>query len=152
MPLEILLCGFGGAPIRCQRRKFPHHESFDIGLAGFLIIVICAYVADVRVREAHNLPRVAWIGENFLVASEGGIKNDFAATAGASSRCAAAKDSPVLERENRANCGGLVQCVLQRSSSRRRVDRRSRSERAEMIHGPVGEDGFAIYKLPRHGA
>ena len=97
-------------------------------LAGFFIIVVCAHVADVRVGEADDLPRITWVGEKFLITGKGGIKNDFTATAGASTRRPAVKDSPVLERENRANCGGLVQCVLQISSSRRRVYCRSGSE------------------------
>jgi hypothetical protein len=65
-------------------------------LPGFLVVVICANVADVGVCQAHDLPRVTWIGENFLITGEGGIKNDFAATAGPSSRRATVKDSSVL--------------------------------------------------------
>ena len=69
-----------------------------------------------RVREADNLAGIAGIGENFLVTGEAGIENDFAAAARASACRAAVKDSSVLERECRATCEGLVQCVLQRMS------------------------------------
>lgn len=62
-----------------------------------------------RIRQADDLPRVAGIGENFLVAGETGIENDFATSAGASARRASVKDSPVFERECRANCGVLLQ-------------------------------------------
>jgi len=59
------------------------------------------------------LPGVTWIGENFLIASEAGIENNFTASAGASARRAAVKDPPVFEREGRATFGVLRQCVLQ---------------------------------------
>jgi hypothetical protein len=36
----------------------------------------------VRIRQAHDLPGVARIGEYFLVTSKAGIKNDFAAATG----------------------------------------------------------------------
>jgi hypothetical protein len=63
----------------------------------------------VRIRQADDLARVTWIGENFLVSGETGIENDFAATAGARARRASVKDSPVFEREYRANFGVLPQ-------------------------------------------
>jgi len=55
------------------------------------------------IRQAHDLPGVAGVGEDFLVSGEAGVKNDFAATARASARRAAVKDSSVLERERRAS-------------------------------------------------
>lgn len=55
-----------------------------------------------RVGEANDLPRIAWICEYFLIAGEARVENDFAATAGTCSRRAAVKDAPVLEREYRA--------------------------------------------------
>jgi hypothetical protein len=71
--------------------------------------------------EANNLAGIAGVGENFLISSEAGIKNDFAAAARASASRATVKYSSVLERENRATCEGLRQCVLQKSSFRSRV-------------------------------
>jgi hypothetical protein len=85
--------------------------------------VVRSHIADVRIRQAHDLPGIAGIGEDFLVACEARVKNDLAATAGLSSRRAAAKYSSVLERECRATCEGLGQCVLQKISFRCRVDR-----------------------------
>jgi len=57
----------------------------------------------VRIRQADDLAGIARIGENFLIASEAGVENDFAASAGASARRASVKYSSVLERENRAS-------------------------------------------------
>jgi hypothetical protein len=118
---EIRLRGFAGAPVGRKLGKFADDQPFDVGLAGFFIVEIRADVADVGIREADDLPGVAGIGEYFLIAGEAGIKNDFAATADASARRTAVKYSSVLERESRACCGGLVQCVLQKMSSRCRA-------------------------------
>jgi len=57
----------------------------------------------VRIRQADDLAGIARIGENFLIAGEAGIENNFAASAGASTRRASVKYSSVLERENRAS-------------------------------------------------
>ena len=93
-------------------------------MLGFLVVHIDAHVSDVRIREADDLPGVAWIGEYFLIAGKAGVKNDFAATAGLSARRAAVKDSSVLERECRATFGRLLQCVvLRKSSFRSRIHR-----------------------------
>jgi hypothetical protein len=115
---EVLLRGFGGAVVRSERRKFANDQPLDVGLAGFFIVAIRADISDVRVREADDLPGITGVGENFLITGETGIENDFAASMGASTRRTAVKNSPVLERENRATCGDLVQCVLQKISSR----------------------------------
>jgi hypothetical protein len=66
----------------------------------------------VRVREAHNLPGVAGIGENFLVTSEAGIENDFSAAARNRARRAAVKDAPIFQREDRGSVLNFGQWVL----------------------------------------
>jgi hypothetical protein len=66
----------------------------------------------VRISQANNLARITWVGENFLVSGEAGIKNDFAAPARDRAGRAAAKDAPVFQRK----CGGsmlhFVQWIL----------------------------------------
>ncbi len=79
-------------------------------MLGLLIIQVRADISDVWIGEADNLSGVAGVGENFLVASEAGVKNDFTAAANLSARRAAVKYPPVLEREN---CGPCV-CFRQR--------------------------------------
>jgi hypothetical protein len=69
------------------------------------VVEVGANVADVRISEADNLAGITGVGENFLVAGEAGIKNDFAAATGTSARRAPVKYAPVLEREER---GGFV--------------------------------------------
>lgn len=150
---EILLCGFARAPIGSQGRKFPYDQPLDPGLCGFLVVQVRADVSYMGISETDDLPGVARIGENFLVAGEAGVENDFTATARASARRASVKNSSVLERERRASSEGLVQCVLQemeRMSFRCGADRRSRSQRTEVVRRPVSEYSLAIDELPRH--
>jgi len=54
------------------------------------------------ISQADRLAGITRIGENFLIAGERSIKNNFTATAGACPRRAAFKNSPVLERERGA--------------------------------------------------
>jgi hypothetical protein len=76
----------------------------------------------VRVSKANNLAGIAGVGENFLVTGEAGIENDFSAVARASASRAALKYSSVFQREVRATCELLRQCVLPNWSSTRHRD------------------------------
>ncbi len=98
--IQIELCRFRRAPVRGNLREFADDERFDVGPRGFFVIQIRADVADVRIRQAHDLPGITGIGENFLVTGETGIENDFAAAARDSAGSAAVKDAPVFERED----------------------------------------------------
>jgi len=71
----------------------------------------------VGIRQADNLSRVTWIGEDFLISGKTGVKNDFAATAAMSARRASLKYSSVFEREYRASLVRLLQRVLRCGSS-----------------------------------
>src|SRR5277367_2531601 len=116
MTFEILLRGLTRSPIRSKSRELTDDQRFDVGLRRFLIVEVRAYIADMGIRQAHSLPGIAGIGENFLVAGKTGIENDFATAAGSSASRTTVKNSSVLERERRATCEGLVQCVLQKMS------------------------------------
>jgi hypothetical protein len=65
-----------------------------------LIIDIRANVSNVRIRQADNLPRITRIGEDFLIAGEAGVENNFAAAPSDRSRGAPMKNAPVFERQN----------------------------------------------------
>ena len=103
-----------------------------------------------RIRQADNLPCVTWIGENFLVSGEAGIKNDFAAPARDRAGRAAVKYAPVFQRENGRSVLNLVQCVLRRNSFRFRFRRRCRRQRAKVIHGPIRENRASVNKVTWH--
>src|SRR4029077_10889403 len=149
---EKFLRGFGGAPIRGERCEFAYDQSFDVRLRRLVVIAIRAHISYVGIREADNLAGIAGIGENFLVTSEAGIENDFAAAARASPGRTAVKDSSVLERDNRATCEGLRQCVLPKRSFRCRVYCRSAGERTEMVYRPIRKNCFAVNIAPTDGS
>jgi len=113
MAFEIALRGFAGTPVRSERSEITDDQRFDVRFRGFFVVGVGPNVSDVRAGEAHGLPGITRIGENFLVTSEAGIKNDFAATTGASARREAVKDSSVLERQCGASFPRLRQrCLL----------------------------------------
>ena len=93
-------------------REFADDQRFDIGPRGFFIFHICAHIADVRISEADNLPRITWVGENFLISGEAGIENDFAAAARDRARGASVKEAPVFQREGRGSVLDFCQWSL----------------------------------------
>jgi len=66
----------------------------------------------VGIGQANDLPGVARVGENFLVAGEAGIENDFAAAARDRAGRAAIKYAPVLERQSCGTMQNFGQCAL----------------------------------------
>jgi hypothetical protein len=95
------------------------------------------------VRQANNLPGVAGIGENFLIAGETGVENNFAAAARDRAGRAAVKYAPVLERQNCGSMQNFGQCILRCSFFLRFGGCR---QRAKVIHGPIGKNRAAINK------
>lgn len=73
-------------------------------MPGFFIIEIGADISNVRIGETDNLPGVTGVGEDFLVAGEAGVENDFAAAARDCAGRAAVKYAPVFQRK----CGGSM--------------------------------------------
>ena len=99
-------------------REFAHDERFDIRPRRFFIVDIRADISDVRIGQTNDLPRITWVGENFLVTGEAGIENDFAATARNRAGRAAIKDAPVFQREDRGSVLNFGQWVLPYFSSK----------------------------------
>ena len=77
-----------------------------------LVIDISPDVSNVRICQADNLSRITWIGKDFLVSGEAGIKNDFPAPPGDRSGGAAMKNAPIFERKNSLPCFCLRQWTL----------------------------------------
>jgi hypothetical protein len=101
-----------------------------------------------RIREANNLARVTGVGENFLVSGKAGVKNDFAAAARDRAGRAAVKYAPVFEREYGGSVQNFGQRILRRTSF---VVGLGRRQRAEMIHGPIGENSASVDVLAGDG-
>src|SRR5580698_103277 len=74
---QKLLSRFVGTPVARQRREFADDQALNEWLHGFIIGIVGAVVADLRIGQDDNLAGVRRIGENFLIAGEGGIENNF---------------------------------------------------------------------------
>jgi hypothetical protein len=114
--IQIELRAFRGAPVGSDLRKFADNQGFDIRARSFFVIEIGANVADVGIGQANNLTRVTGVGENFLIAGETGIKNDFAAAARDRASRTAIKYAPVFEGEYGGSMLYFRQWVLRCSS------------------------------------
>jgi hypothetical protein len=100
MTVQIELGGFCGAPVRRNLREFADNKPLDVRASGFFVIEIGADISDVRIRQADDLARIAGIGENFLIAGEAGIENDFPASARDGAGGAPVKYAPVFQSES----------------------------------------------------
>lgn len=100
MAIEIKLRRFRRAPIRRYLREFADNEGLNVRVCRLFVVFIRADVSDVRIRQADDLPRITWIGENFLITGKAGVENDFAAAARDRARSSPIKYAPVFQRED----------------------------------------------------
>ena len=70
------------------------------GRADFLVVRIRAVVADLRIRENDDLAGVGRIGEDLLVAGDGGVEDNFAQAIFWRTKALALEDRPVLQGED----------------------------------------------------
>ena len=66
------------APVARAARHVAHDQAGGEDLAGLRRPGGAAGVADVRIGQRHQLPRVGRIGEDLLVAGHGGVEHHFA--------------------------------------------------------------------------
>src|SRR5258708_7217772 len=97
---QILVSHLLRTPVRTDGRKLAHHQALDVRVRGLVIVRVGAVVANFWIRQDNDLPGIRRIGENFLVAGNGGIKNDFAVTLAFCSVASAAEDSAVFQRKD----------------------------------------------------
>src|SRR5215471_13804220 len=98
--LQVLIGDLLGAPVGADRREFPDYQAFNIRTRGLIVVRISAVVAYLRVGEDNNLPGVRRISEDFLVACNGGIKNDFPVTFTFRAVTFTAEDPSIFERKD----------------------------------------------------
>ncbi|MNV20100.1 hypothetical protein D3C71_1109880 [compost metagenome] len=97
---EVLRERFRGAEVACQQRQVFDDQACGMDLVGFDVLHIDAVVADVRIREGHDLLAVARVGEDFLVAGDGGVEHHFADGGAGGTNRIADKDRAVCERQD----------------------------------------------------
>ena len=110
--VQIKLSAFRRSPVGRDLREFADNQRLNVRPPRLFIFKVRADVADMRIREADNLPRIAWVGENFLITGEAGVENDFAAAARDSARGASVKEAPVFQREGRGSVLDFCQWSL----------------------------------------
>jgi hypothetical protein len=88
------------APVRAHAREFAYDQALDPRARGFVVFLVGPVISDFRIRQDDNLPLVVWIGENFLVSSDGSIKNDFAVAFAFGAVAFASEDSAVFQRKD----------------------------------------------------
>ncbi len=95
------IVGLGvGAPVAGDGRELAHHQTFDVGAGGFVIVGAGAVVADLRVGEDDDLAGIGRVGENFLIAGEGGIEDHLAGPFGGRTKTPALEDRAVFQGED----------------------------------------------------
>ena len=97
---EERLRGFVGAPVARKRGEFAHDQTFDMRLRGFVIAFVGAVVADLRIGEDDDLAGIRGIGEDFLIARDGGIENHLAGAFDGRTKTTALEDRTVFQGED----------------------------------------------------
>src|SRR5207248_6221939 len=99
--LEIFFRNLLRPPVRTHFRKLADNQPLDVGTCRLIIFSVGAVVSDFRVGENYNLAAVRRVSEDFLVARDGSIENDFAVAFAFSAVAFAAEDSAVFQRKDR---------------------------------------------------
>src|SRR5258708_24010158 len=69
-------------------------------MRGLVVIWVGAVIPDLRIGQDNNLPCIRRIGENFLVAGDGSIKNDFPVAFAFRAVAYAAENSSIFQRKD----------------------------------------------------
>ena len=97
---QILVGHLLRAPVGADGRELAHRQTFYIRMRGLVVVRIGAVIADLRVGQDNDLPGIRRIGENFLVAGDGSIKNDFPVAFAFRAMASAAEDSSIFQRKD----------------------------------------------------
>jgi hypothetical protein len=108
---EVGLQRLGHPEIRRQDRQIPNHQAGGEDLRRLDVLVADPIVADVRICQRDDLPAVARVGEDFLVAGQGRVEHDLADRVTGSTDRNTLKDRAICEGQD---CLGLGNEQLQR--------------------------------------
>ena len=87
------------APAAVGARQITDHQPGGVNLRRLLVVRVAADVADVRIGERHDLPAVRRIGEDFLIAGQGGVEHHLADAVAAGADGGAVQQRAVGEGE-----------------------------------------------------
>jgi hypothetical protein len=99
---DLVLLQIGGeialrAPVGKEPGQIAHHQPFGVRARRFLVLLVGARVADVRIGQRDDLAAVRGIGEDLLVPRHGGVEHHFAHRGAAGADRAAVKRRSVGE-------------------------------------------------------
>src|ERR1700686_3135391 len=97
---EIFFRDLLRAPVGAYAGKLAYDQAFDIRPRSLVVFGIRSVVTDFRIGENDDLASVGRVGENFLIAGDGSIKNYFAVTFAFGSVAFAAEDSAIFQRKD----------------------------------------------------
>jgi hypothetical protein len=95
LPPQILGERLAGAEVRVHMRQVAHDQPGRVHAVRLDILGIGAGIADVRVGKRDDLPAVARIGQDLLVAGHRRVEHDFADGMAGGADGEAAKDRPI---------------------------------------------------------
>src|SRR6185437_83580 len=101
---QVLVSNLLRPPVGTDGGKLAHSQPFNVGVGSFIVFRVGSVIADLRIGQDDDLAGVGGISENFLVAGEGGIKNDFAVTFAFCAVTSAAEDSSIFQRKDCLHC------------------------------------------------
>ena len=76
-PLEEVAERLRRTPARMQRRQIADHETGSVDASGFHVLRRGAVVANMGIRQGHDLTGVRRVGQDFLIAGHGRVEHDF---------------------------------------------------------------------------
>ncbi len=75
---QVVAQGRRAAEVRGQRRHVLHDKAGGMDAGRFHVFRVRAVAADVRIRQGDDLPAIARVGQDLLIAGERGVENDLA--------------------------------------------------------------------------
>ena len=97
---EIFFGNLLRTPVGAYAGKLAYDQALDIRPRGFVVFWVGSIVPDFRIGENDDLTSVGRVGENFLIAGDGSIKNYFPVTFAFGSVAFAAEDAAVFQRKD----------------------------------------------------
>ena len=79
VPAQVVVEAVGRPPVRPAAGQVADDDAAGEGSPALVVVGVDPVVADVRVREGDDLPRVAGVGQHLLVARQHGVEHDLAA-------------------------------------------------------------------------
>ena len=75
---QVVRQAAGAAEVGRPQRQVLDHQAGGVGPGRLDVLVIDAVAADVRIGQGDDLPAIAGVGQDLLVAGQGGVEHHFA--------------------------------------------------------------------------